>query len=461
MTAAGDWVDDGQSLLDSLKVDLAAVLSQQEQETSAPVLIAVTGDLTDTAAPEQFREAATFILNLEKTFEDWRARALVVPGNHDVLWEQPDMDDRLSAWRGFAKDRLDRNVAGQRNHPFALVYDEYASSHGAIIVGINSAGFVEKSKQDQNRGRISPDGIADLDSQLKSLSDDNALLRIALVHHHPILIPDLVESGRGYDAIVDGGDLLKVLRRHGFHMILHGHKHLPYIFSEDSRAAYSTRLPREQRPILVVCGGSVGSREVSDKMQTPTNYYNILRIKWLPRSGECRSRIEPRQLIRFDSGIELPRAEWRWEPCLADDRCYAPPYAEEDELSMRGERIRFSESDIEDAPRIAEYRSNRGAFPIVEIRPSLIPSQAHEAYVWIEHHSFENITTGERLVRVAWSAGQRHEVTTVSDDPSGRFPAVFTYYGPMLVMAELTFADGYRSTQYIYAHMRNISEQGD
>src|SRR5262249_17345953 len=149
-------------------------------------------------------------------------RAVIVPGNHDVLWEQSDMGDRLSAWRGFARDRLRRDdVVGMPDHPFARVYD-YAASHGTIVAAINSAGFVDKKKPDQNRGRISDGGIRDLDDQLKSLPEKDNSLRIALVHHHPILIPDLVEAGRGYDAIVDGGDLLKVLRRHGFHLILHG-----------------------------------------------------------------------------------------------------------------------------------------------------------------------------------------------------------------------------------------------
>jgi len=436
------------------------VFSQHTPETSAPVLIAVTGDLTDTATPEQFREAATFLLELEHFLEDRAAQTVIVPGNHDVLWEESDIGDRLSAWRSFARDRLQKKVVGLPDHLFAQIYDDYTTSHGTIVAAINSAGFVEKGKPDQNRGRISPNGITDLDQQLKSLPDNDASLRIALVHHHPILIPDLVEPERGYDAIVNGGDLLKVLRRHGFHLILHGHKHLPFIFSEDSRAAYSTRQAREQRPILVVCGGSVGSSEVSDRMQTPTNYYNILHIKWLPTSGECRSRIEPRKLVRYDSGTELPRGEWYWEPGIPDDRCYEPAPAEEDDASPRGQTSSFTDSDVEDTPRIGAYENSRGAFPVVEIRPSLLPSQAHEAYVWIEHHPFKTPTADERLVKVVWSAGPRHEVTSVSDDPSGRFAAAFTYYGPMLVMAELTFADSHKSTQYIYAPMRHVSEQG-
>jgi len=164
--------------------------------------------------------------------------------------------------------------------------------------------------------------------------------------------------------------------------------------------------------------------------------------------------------VRYESGTELPRGEWHWEPGIPDDRCYEPAPAEEDDVSPRGQTISFADSGIKDAPRISAYESNRGAFPVVEIRPSLLPSQAHEAYVWIEHHPFKAVMPNKRLVKVVWSAGKRHEVTSVSDDPSDRFAAGFTYYGPMLVMAELTFVDGHKSTQYIYVPMRHVSEQG-
>ena len=450
-TAGGDRVADGQSLLSSLKVDLASVLSGTPGEPPAPVLIAITGDLTDRAAPEEFRAVAPFILGLENALADQGAGAVLVPGNHDVQWEQPDMDDRLSAWRGFARDRLKRDVVGLPDHPFARVHDNYVASHGAIVVAINSAGFVEKDKPDGNRGRISGEGIADLERQLASLPPGQTYLRLALVHHHPILIPDLVEASRGYDAIVDGGDLLNVLRRNGFQLILHGHKHLPFQFSEDSRAAFSTREMREQRPILVVCRGSVGSSDISDRMQTPTNYYNIIRVKWLPTSGEFRCRIEPRQLVRHESGAPLPQRRWHWQPCLPDDRCYEPPPSDNADGPLLGSVIRFASSNVDDSARDGAYQTHRFAFPVVDIHPSLISSQAHEAHVWIERHRIDRYQDDPtmRLDKVVWSAGRKHQVTSVADDPAGRFAAVFVYYGPMLIMAELTFADGYRSTQFI------------
>jgi hypothetical protein len=80
-------------------------------------------------------------------------------------------------------------------------------------------------------------------------------IKIALIHHHPVLIAALAEPGRGYDAVLNSGRLLTILRKHGFHMILHGHKHDPYVFTEDSRSAFRTS---SQNPILIAAGGSVG-----------------------------------------------------------------------------------------------------------------------------------------------------------------------------------------------------------
>jgi hypothetical protein len=40
-------------------------------------------------------------------------------------------------------------------------------------------------------------------------------IRIALIHHHPVLIPDLVEAGRGYDAVHHSAALLTTFASSG------------------------------------------------------------------------------------------------------------------------------------------------------------------------------------------------------------------------------------------------------
>src|SRR5262249_23143064 len=48
----------------------------------------------------------------------------------------------------------------------------------------------------------------------KDTSDD--WIKVALVHHHPILLPSFIEAGRGVDAIMNSSSLLSLLREHGF-----------------------------------------------------------------------------------------------------------------------------------------------------------------------------------------------------------------------------------------------------
>jgi hypothetical protein len=87
----------------------------------------------------------------------------------------------------------------------------------------------------------------------------------------------------------------------------------------------------------------------------------------------------------------------------------------------------------------------------VKIRPSLLPSQAHEASLWCERHANPDGTKDvDKPVKVVWSAGPKHDVVVIENDPAEAYEAIFSYYGPMLVKAEITFPDEYVSVRYVY-----------
>jgi 3',5'-cyclic AMP phosphodiesterase CpdA len=458
VTPDGDTVVDGPGLLDSIAADVTSRLDATV-EGLCPILICITGDLTETASVDEFDEAATFVRGLEKRLSALGARVVLTPGNHDVLWTNNSPAKRLLHWRAFLRDDLRIDGVGLDGQEYAKVHTEFLESHGVIVAAINSAAFVQKDTPETHRGRLSDEGLKQLEAQLSTLESDvfRSSIRVAIVHHHPILIPDLAEPRRRYDAIVDGGFLMKVLRAHRFHLVLHGHKHLPYHFSEDSHAAYSTVEPREQRPIFVVCGGSVGSKELSDRMAAPTNFYNLIWVKWLPSSQECRTRVEPRFLVRHRANMELPEHQWYWRQGVADDRCHSPSGPPAGRAGGGEEHFDWDRAGLSDHDRQVEYERLRGVFAVVKICPSLLPGQAHEAQVWVEHHPGpQGSPRPETLRRVTWSAGRRHSVVRVSDDATGRFEARFAYYGAMLVRAQLEFTDGTEATQFIYVRL----EQG-
>ena len=88
--------------------------------------------------------------------------------------------------------------------------------------------------------------------------------------------------------------------------------------------------------------------------------------------------------------------------------------------------------------------------PVVEVMPSLVAGQAYEARVWIVPHQrhLENVPK-----RVRWSCGPKFDTVQLSREVDEHFCAVFSYWGPMLVQAELEFQDGTTSCVYVYARL--------
>jgi len=93
---------------------------------------------------------------------------------------------------------------------------------------------------------------------------------------------------------------------------------------------------------------------------------------------------------------------------------------------------------------------------LVAVMPSLDPGRRNEARLWIERHPQPGGSEagGQTPVRVVWSAGPKFPmIVTVdaADDP--RLCAVFHYYGPMLVQAEMHFTNGEVAVAHVYVRI--------
>ena len=139
-----------------------------------PDLVVVSGDLTQRARAQQFREARAFLDTLPKP-------QFVVPGNHDIpLYNVfKRFLGPLAGFRRFVADELEPS----------FVDDEIA------VLGINTArSFAFKG------GRVSEAQLARVAEKLSRLRSD--LVRI-VVAHHPL--PGLERlAGRGVDVLVSG-----------------------------------------------------------------------------------------------------------------------------------------------------------------------------------------------------------------------------------------------------------------
>ncbi|HEY6740185.1 MAG TPA: metallophosphoesterase [Actinopolymorphaceae bacterium] len=190
-----------------------------------PTMVAVCGDLTQTARGREFRRARAFL-------DELPAPSLVVPGNHD-----------LPGWRVWA--RFVRPWRLWRKHITGTDPQATITHHadGILAVGVNTA-RMWGWHPDWSRGRINTRQLAEVRAELERARPGD--LRV-LVTHHPFL---LTEAGRLRGVVGRSRMALEQLRRRT-DLLLGGHIHLAYsgvvagVVTAQSGTAFSNRLKGE------------------------------------------------------------------------------------------------------------------------------------------------------------------------------------------------------------------------
>ncbi|MBI2768474.1 MAG: metallophosphoesterase [Burkholderiales bacterium] len=168
-----------------------------------PDVVVVSGDLTQRAKPDEFRQARSFLDGLPRP-------QIVVPGNHDVplynvfqRFVQP-----LDKYRRFITDDLE---------PF------YADSEIAVA-GINTARSLTFKD-----GRINGEQMQALRARFTPLAESMTKI---VVTHHPFDLP----AGNDDDEVVGRAEkAMEVFRRSGADILLSGHLHVSNTSSSGGR----------------------------------------------------------------------------------------------------------------------------------------------------------------------------------------------------------------------------------
>jgi len=416
----------------------------------APVIVCVTGDLATQATHKEFDEAERFLRTLAETSINGRKLTMdsifIVPGNHDVLYTKPTIEERIQEWIAFYNRLYEptKAIVAHDDHHYDLVMlHDRTKTAGAYILTINSVLWVRKNSPEQDRGNIDDKQLKRIETLLKRVPRPklNGSIRIALLHHHPILIPALAEADRNYDAVVNSGALLELLRRYGFHVILHGHKHNPHTFTDDTRPAFGDTTTM---PLYIAAGGSLGSTELPDGPKSG-NTYNRISIKVHSAAAQWRVQLQTRRLKVFArNGSRLAPYNWSWETVDEDDRSFFA------DARLPRPRVDAESAETVDTARIKEYQRMRGNLPVVEVSPSMVPGQAYEARAWIVPHQRKK---ADIPISVRWSAGPRFPTFTIRAKQDPLYCAAFHYWGSMLLRATMTFSDKKTIDAYVYARM--------
>ena len=196
-----------------------AVAERVDEER--PDLVVISGDFTQRARTEQFKEACDFLERLRDAGHD----VLAVPGNHDVPLY--DVFRRFLSPLTRYKRYIDDTLCPVHELP------------GVTVLGINTARSLTFSD-----GRIS-------EEQLKFIRDsfertDPDALRV-LVTHHPLFALPVGETGEVKRAVGRSELALDAAADAGVDMLLAGHHH--------TASTHSTRdLVTRAGPALVVLG---------------------------------------------------------------------------------------------------------------------------------------------------------------------------------------------------------------
>ena len=191
-----------------------------------PDLVIISGDLTQRATVDQFRQASAYLDRIRTS----GFATLVVPGNHDVPLY--DVVRRFAA----PLDRYKRHISEDLCPWF--------ENDDVAVLGLNTARSLTIAD-----GRINRDQIALLRSRFAAVA--SAKTRI-LVTHHPLYAMPIGEGGELSEAVGRHRDAAKAVGEAGVHLALAGHFHRTY-------AASANKMVEKAGSVLVMQAGTATS----------------------------------------------------------------------------------------------------------------------------------------------------------------------------------------------------------
>ena len=195
-------------------------------QEAQPDIVVISGDFTQRARTEQYREAAAFLDRIEAM----GIPTLGVPGNHDVpLYDLVRRFVRpLHRYRRYIDDDLCPWFENAR----------------LAMLGINTARSLTFKD-----GRISHAQMAIIRERFRDVPKDRTRI---LVTHHPLFAMPIGEAGEASVAVGRHGEALEAIADAGVHILLAGHFHRS--FAESAR-----KMVKNAGPALVIQAGTATS----------------------------------------------------------------------------------------------------------------------------------------------------------------------------------------------------------
>ena len=186
---------------------------------SAPDHVALTGDMVNVAAHDEFTAAARWLRN----FGDpgWIS---FVPGNHDT-YVRMDWKHGLAHFADYMQGDM-RVALAQSSAQIATPFPYVRLRRNVALIGVSTAVPQPLHRAAGLLGDTQLESLAYLLSDLR----ERGYARVVMIHHPPL--PGLALPRK---ALADAPALRDVLENHGAELVLHGHNHEHMLNTLNSR----------------------------------------------------------------------------------------------------------------------------------------------------------------------------------------------------------------------------------
>jgi 3',5'-cyclic AMP phosphodiesterase CpdA len=205
-------------------------------EEQQPDLIIVSGDFTQRARLEQFRQASAWLNRLRAS--GWPV--LAVPGNHDVPLY--DVFTRFAAPLHRYKKYISSDLC------------PWFENDSVAVLGINTARSLTFKD-----GRINREQMALIRERFGSVAPDKTRI---LVTHHPLYAMPIGEGGELNEAVGRHDDAVRAVCEAGVNIALAGHYHRTYA------AAARKMVERAGGALVIQAGTATSTRLRNDELQS-------------------------------------------------------------------------------------------------------------------------------------------------------------------------------------------------
>jgi Icc protein len=201
-----------------------------------PDLVVVGGDLTAEGYANEFRAAQRFLEPITES----GLPVVIIPGNHDA---------KNVGYLHFRDTFGPGDVEGKGDRVLRLTAQVGAEAPSTVTVVA-----LDSTKPDLAEGEIGRERYSWIRQQFAPDAD----LKILALHHHLVPVPG---TGRERNTVWDAGDVLALLPAMGVHVVLSGHKHVPFVWLLNG--------------VLVVNSGTVSSYRLRGYVRPS---YNVLEV---------------------------------------------------------------------------------------------------------------------------------------------------------------------------------------